>query len=380
MAKAFYFLFFATWVCLLPFLTLYYQDLGISGREIGVLTAIVPLITLFGAAIWGMVADATGRHRFLFLLAMISTWLSVFLMTQANSFWQLLPIVVLYAISFSPIIPFADNAVLEHYGESEYGRQRVWGSYGWGLGGAVAGSIIAASGLIWALISFLALYIPLFLVATRLPMSPYKTSSNFWFELKQLLSKHAWLLFLAVAMVESMSLAIFLNYLFLYLETIGTSARVMGLTLTFATISEIPVFLYSRRFLARWSPAFLLAVSLIFTVIRSFAYLAITDPRQVLLISLLHGLTFALMWIAGVAYAHEIAPPGLGTTAQAVFSGIVMGLGSALGAFTGGMLYDAYGPESVFYFAGFASLAASVLFIFVNRRAFQKQLQPAHTP
>jgi PPP family 3-phenylpropionic acid transporter len=366
MAKTFYFLIYAAWACLLPFLTLYYRGLDLSGREIGALTAIFPLVGMVGTTIWGMAADITGRHRLFFLLAIVGSWIMVFMMTRVDTFLKLLPIVIVYAFCFSPVMPFFDNAVLDRYGESGYGHQRVWGSYGWGLGGAAAGAIIAASGLAWAFISFLALYIPLFLVATRMPMSPYKTTSNFWGELRLLLAQRAWFFFLAVATVESLSLNIFLNYLFLYLDAMGTSSRIMGLTLTFATISEIPIFLYSRRLLARWGPAFLLAISLLFTVIRSFAYVSITAPWQVLIISLLHGPTFALMWVAGVAYANEIAPPGLGTTAQSVFAALVMGFGSALGAFIGGMLYDATGIESIFYFA--------------NRHTFIKQLQPVRGP
>ena len=42
----------------------------------------------------------------------------------------------------------------------------------------------------------------------------------------------------------------------------------------------------------------------------------------------------------------------------------MMRLGSALGAFSGGLLYDAYGPESIFYFAGFAGAIASTSYVF----------------
>lgn len=381
-AKAFYFLFFGALAFLVPFLTLYYQDLGLSGREIGFLTGIVPLITMAGATIWGMVADASGRHRQLFLLAIAGTWTSIFLMTRAPDFLSLIPVVALYAFCFSPILPLVDNSVMEQLGDErsgDYGRQRVWGSYGWGLCGAAAGMIIAAFGMPWAFAASLVIFLLLFLVGTRLPMSPSAAGSHFWGELRLLLSNRSWLLFLAVALIEGMSLTIILNYLFLYLNTLGTSAVIMGLTLTMATISEIPIFLYSQRLLARWSSPFLLALSLVFTVIRAFAYIGITAPWQVLLISLLHGPTFALMWIAGVAYAAKIAPPGLGATAQGVFNSLVMGLGAALGSIAGGFLYDAYGPQSVFYFSGFAALAATIVFVFVNRSAFRSQVQTTHT-
>ncbi len=379
-AKLFYFLFFGAMACLVPFLTLYYQDLGLSGREIGFLTGIVPLVSLAGATIWGIVADATGRHRQVFLLAIIGVWLNVFMMTRVDSFLQLIPVVVAYAFCFSPIIPLVDDAVMEHLGNErrgDYGRQRVWGSYGWGLAGSVIGIVIAANGLIWAFIAFLGIYIFVFLVGTRMSMSVSGIGTHFWSELRHLLSNRSWLLFLAVALIEGISLSIFLNYLFLYLATLGTSTTIMGLSLTVATISEIPVFLYSKRLLSRWSSPFLLTLSLAFTMIRAFAYAGMTAPWQVLVISLLHGPTFALMWVAGVAYASRIAPPNLGATAQGVFGGLVMGLGSALGAFIGGILYDGLGPRSVFFFAGFAALVATAVFIVVNRDAFLNQLQPS---
>ena len=44
--KAVYALYYAALACLIPFMTLYYQQKGLSGTQIGVLAGIIPLITL----------------------------------------------------------------------------------------------------------------------------------------------------------------------------------------------------------------------------------------------------------------------------------------------------------------------------------------------
>ncbi|MEZ4659403.1 MAG: MFS transporter [Caldilineaceae bacterium] len=68
-------------------------------------------------------------------------------------------------------------------------------------------------------------------------------------------------------------------------------------------------------------------------IVRLFAYAVISQPVLVLPVQLLHGLTFSAMWVAGVAYADRIAPPGLGATAQGQFAGVSeAGLSSATGA------------------------------------------------
>ena len=380
LAKAFYFLFFGAAVCLIPFLSLYYQGLGLSGREIGFLVGIVPLTGMVGSSIWSMASDATGRHRALFLASIVGTWLSVLAMSRMGTFAGLIPFVLLFAFCSSPIIPLVDNSVLDiarTTGQGDYGRTRVWGAYGWAIGGAITGILIERSGIQWAFYGYLALMALLLLVAVPLPMNVSAVGGRFWGSLRTLLADRAWLLFLAVALVVGMSLSIFLNFLFPYLETLGFSRTIMGFSLTVATISEIPIFLGSKKLLARWGSPLLLAAALLFSAVRAFAYIALTAPWQLLLISLLHGLSFTLMWIAGVAYADRLAPPGLGATAQGVFSGLVMGGGVALGAFAGGFIYDRFSPVAVFYFAGVSAVAALVVFLSANWSLFVAQLQPA---
>lgn len=175
-----------------------------------------------------------------------------------------------------------------------------------------------------------------------------------------------------------MCLTLIMNYLFLYLDQMGASGSIMGYSLTIATLSEIPVFLTAHRFLKRWNPQLLIGVALAAFVVRAFAYVAMTEPWQVLPISLLHSFSFGLLWLAGVQYADDIAPEGLGTTAQGMFGGVFGGMGAALGALLGGFLYE-IDPAAVFSWAGWISLAALLSFVWANWRAFRlADVPPAH--
>ncbi len=62
------------------------------------------------------------------------------------------------------------------------------------------------------------------------------------------------------------------------MEEQGVSKTMMGLSLTFATISELPVLFYSDRLLERWDARGLILVSLAAYVVRALAYTIITAP------------------------------------------------------------------------------------------------------
>lgn len=68
----FYFLQFAGFATIGPFLVLYYQELGFSGTQLGLLTGIAPLVTFASSPAWTRIADRTGKHRLLMSIALLS--------------------------------------------------------------------------------------------------------------------------------------------------------------------------------------------------------------------------------------------------------------------------------------------------------------------
>ncbi len=59
----FYLLFYAAASFSMPFIILYFQELGFSGAQIGLLAGMAPLITVFGAPIWTGLADSKGKAQ-----------------------------------------------------------------------------------------------------------------------------------------------------------------------------------------------------------------------------------------------------------------------------------------------------------------------------
>ena len=367
--KTFYFLFFAGLAALMPFLALYYEGLGLSGRQIGVLTAIPPLIALFAASLWGGLADATHQHRRLLGLAMAGAIVCVLALSQASSFLLLGVLIVGYAFFFAPINPLVDNSAMEMLGErkNQYGQLRLWGAIGWGVSAPLIGRLVETHGLRWSFLGYALIMALGLVVILRLPISENSISSSFWHGFRVLMARRRWILFLIVVFVAGLGAGILNNYLFLYMNQLGASETLMGLALTVATLSELTVFALSGRMLQRWGTGRMLAASIVAMVIRMLAYSVVTTPWAVLVIQLLHGFTFAALWTAGVSYANSAAPRGMGATAQGVFSGVTMGLAAATGAFVGGWLYQGVGPVLMFRWAGIGIALALLVAALASR-------------
>ncbi len=372
-ARLFYFFFFAGAASLLPFLVLYYEGLGFNGRQIGILAAIPPLVVMFGAPLWSGLADATQRHKQLLLLAIWGSIVTAFILSKTELFLLLIPVVIVYAFFSAPIIPLVDNTVLFMLAKrsDEYGKQRLWGAVGWGIIGPVAGMLIEYRGISWSFYGYIILTGVCLLLARLLPITPSHIKQNFWDGVGTFLENSHWRIFLFVIFLSGIGMSIVHNFLFLYLDVLGASKTLMGVALMVATFSEVIFFFFSDRLLKRYGSPRLLVVGLAAAVVRVLAYSFIREPSLVLVVQLLHGLAFAMMWSASVAYANAVAPSGLGATAQGLLTGVYFGLGAAVGALLGGFLFDAFGPLLMYRWTGVVVLAGLFLFILTNRKNWQ---------
>src|SRR5690606_2392612 len=141
--KAVYFFYFAALAALVPYMSLYYQENGLTPTQIGILSGLIPLGTWISSPFWGGIADARQRHRAVLLLTIAGLWASVLVLFFAGSFTGFLVAILAYAFFVGPIVPLVDNAVMSILGKdkSGYGRVRLWGSLGWGMAATLLGPI-----------------------------------------------------------------------------------------------------------------------------------------------------------------------------------------------------------------------------------------------
>jgi PPP family 3-phenylpropionic acid transporter len=315
------------------------------------------------------IADATQRHKRVLIASMAGAGTAALILSQTEAFGAIGLIIAAYAFFNSPVMPLIDNAVMKLLGErrDQYGTLRVWGAVGWGVAAPLVGLLSERYGLIWPFIGFGILVLMEALVVLRLPFKSDLQQIKYWIGVRKLLSNRAWLLFLATAFLNGIAQSGVMSYLFLYMDDLQASQTVMGLALTVATVSELPVLAYSGRMLRRWGARGLLILSLIMYIVRTLGYSLVGAPWLVLLLQLLHGLTFSSMWVAGVAYAADAAPEGLGATAQSSFSATVMGLGGMVGALINGFLFEQWGGAIMFRIDSIFAMLGLVLFLVGGR-------------
>jgi PPP family 3-phenylpropionic acid transporter len=171
-----------------------------------------------------------------------------------------------------------------------------------------------------------------------------------------------WIALLTAGLLGGAAMAPTGTFLFLYLAERGAGAGAVGIALAVATLSEIPVMFFAARWLARVRPRVLLLASLAVFAVRLALYGALDSTAGLLAAQLLHGPSFALLIVAGVARADRLAIPGRRATGQALFTAAVLGLGGVIGSLGGGALYGALGPRPTFLVsAGVLGVAAAAL-------------------
>ena len=371
-AKAFYFLYFGAFAALIPFLVLYYERLGFTGQQIGILSAIFPLMVLVSAPFWGMIADFTKRHKTILVSLVGLAIISGLVLNTGKTFPSLVLLFSAFAFFVAPIVPLGDTAVLVLLGEnkSDYGRIRVWGAVGWGLSAPLAGIVTERLGISWAFYIYAALLLGCLFSCLQLPFE--KASKE---KLEQgdgggssLLEflRPEWIFFLCAVFVAGIGLSISGSFVYLYLSELQATGLIVGLALTMATLSELPLTFFGKQLLGRFSTLQLVFAALIIVGLRLILYGMADSSLQVLLIQLLHGFCFSILWIAGIAYADAHAPEGKNATAQGLFSAVLFGLGSAAGGFFGGYFYDSLGAEWMFKSFGLGILLVSLMLIVIQ--------------
>lgn len=351
----FYALYFMTIGISLPFLPGYFQTLGLSASDIGLLLAVSPTCALVAPPLWGTLADLTGRPGLVLAIVSTGATAGLALLAGAETFPQLLLALTAQAFFASSISTLCDSLALRQVPSGwSFARVRVFGSLGFVI--ASTGFGLAVSGYTRAIV-----LAPLVLMgaaaawaATMLARAPRTWESGprpTLLAALSLLQQKGVPVFLAITALHWVACAPYHATLAIYFRSLKLPPSAVGLSASVAVVSEIIVMVTWPRWASALPPRRLLALAFVGSGVR-WAVMGLTSSPQVLVcIAALHGLTFGVFYLAAVQWMALRAPPSLRSTAQALFVAATFGIGGLIGYISTGRLYDVVGGASLFLIA-----------------------------
>ena len=351
-----FFFFFGAFATVAPLVVLYYQELGFSGTQIGLIAGLTPLVTTVSAPFWSNLADRRRNHTRLFGWLLLCVVAVMFVFPQLRGFAPIFGLLVLFSFFNSPFASFTDTATMHMLGDEKgrYGIIRLGGTFGFGIAAALTGRFVERYEISYAFYIAAVLFFLAFLFSRKLEFGSSEASNTATEDvgLLSLLKEPHLQILMAIALASGIGFSATSTYFYPYMAGLGARESLMGNALFVGTLMEIPILIFSAWIFKRFRPYTIMVAATLITGLRLLAFGLNTSPNMVLLIQVFNGLTFTLMWMAGVAYADKYAPANRKATVQGLFGAMTFGVGSAIGGFLGGPLLSVLGGNGLFIVFG----------------------------
>lgn len=339
-----------------PFLNVHFQRLGLTGFEMGILNALLPLAILVFSPLISALADRRAWRRSILLACCLGLGIGMLLLAPQASFGGVLATFALVAFARGPTAPIGDALVLRIATRNgiDYGRMRLWGSFFFAGLSIVFGFVWQAAGMRWM---FPATALGFGLLAlVILPMEegqPVRRESRFpwriFWENKMLLA-----LFIAALMMgASTMIFIFSN---LYMSTLGGGELEIGLLLGATAMAEVPMMHFGGGWMRKIGSLGALLLGLVLDLVAFLIGIFAGSPWVLILSAALNGAGFGLSFVAIVVTFDRYAPDNWSASIQSLVNAGMLGAAPFLSSFILGTIYDRW-PAGMYVFAAGLILA-----------------------
>lgn len=364
----FYLGYFGLLGVMLPYLSLYLLDIGLSPYQIGVVSAMTPLVKTIAPSLWGWAADRRGSRRPFMRLASVGALLCFALLLGVRQFLAIAAVMALYAVFTSSLLPLVESTAMEAVDRHgvDYGRIRLWGSVGFiaatlGMGEVL--DLVPSVVVLWTILAFLSFNL---WSVYHLPDShpaPHAPAER----ARGLLTRRPVLAFYGVCLLMQASHGTYYGFYSVYLEGLGFPRGQIGLLWALGVGAEVLAMGLSGRLLSRLGTLPLMRLALALTVVR-WAMLATGATLPWLIpAQLLHAASFGLFHVAAVTHTHRLIPPGLRATGQSLYSSLSFGFGLTVAMYLSGVYYDSVGAPVLFAASALVAAAALALALTLSR-------------
>ncbi len=368
---AFWFIFFGGLGLSYPYFALYLREQGgLSGAEIGIVMATVPLVGIFTQPFWGHLADRTGARSTLLALLTAETALGYLALAHADHFLAFVLATAAFACGGTAVLPMSLSltfAALRGHGPHTFGLVRAWGTVGHLLTVALFPPLLgffsppAPDGTPTGLRAmFYAAAVCSVLAAGLWPWLPrqgeaaLRAPRGHWRELLRSAAVRRLLLFsLGCYMFTHGPMGLFP----LLVRAAGGDLGTVGKMWVVMLLVEIPLIAFSGTGLRRFGARGLLTAGVVAGGVRWALCALARDLETLYAVQLLHGVVVAGLMLGAPLYLEAVVPQALRSTAQALLATVGIGLGGIISNVAAGWLMDRFGIVAPFFVGGIGAIA-----------------------
>lgn len=355
-----------------PFPNVYYAQLGLNGRQIGILGALFPLSALFFSPLISSLADRRAWRVRSLVAACILFGMSVFLLGIPKSFLGILVVYVFVALARTPIAPLGDGLVsrMASRYQLNFGAMRLWGSLTFAILASVSGFIwwryglkamFPVTGILFLLVAVSAALLEEESATPAIRKSPFHLLRQ-----DPLLSS----LILAAMLMGASNI---MGYVFssVYMAELGGGENMIGLFFGLPAFFEVPTLLYGIWLMRKWGDIQTTLVAFCLLGIGLVGYALTTQPWVMIIFGMVRGVAWGLYFISIVTIINKRTPPEMATTFLAILNAGSMGIAPLIASPIAGVIYDLLGPVYVFI-TGAVLCGLAVVTLFFGARYANK--------
>ncbi|ACV47706.1 MULTISPECIES: MFS transporter [Halomicrobium] len=356
-----YFVFFASSNGFVVFRNAYFEELGLTGGQMGLLGALLVVGGMIAQPIWGGVADRFAASKPVLLIAAGVSSVAVLAFPLAgrvpDPFLLLVLATALLSTVRSPIVPITNAMILSR--GVDYGQVRAFGSIAFGLGSLVIGWLLSRFATEIVFYIYAVGMVVLILIVRSVPDADADLTPDLRREAVKLLRNRRFLLLLGVAVLLGGASSSGSAYFSVYVRAIGAPDSLTGTAWMVKTVGEAVIFLSMAKIGLANRTQLSLGAALFAGCY--LVYAAVGTATAIMAVQLVLGVGLALYNLAVVEFAHRFSPDELTSTGQAVLSAFGIGTGRALGQLGAGNVMDLVGVQSMYFVL--SALAAAALLL-----------------
>lgn len=341
--KALYIASFGALACFLPFLTYYFQSVGLSYTQIGIAFAVYSITGVLTQPIWGFITDKYLNKRITIIITMVASAATIYSLIFAKTFPFIIFSMILFLIFQSSIIPVTDAytyEIIEKHNDIQYGRIRLMGSLGYAVLALVCGIIIKNAGISSAFILYSVMILLGALIIYKMNFKGKSSTRRADLgDISKVLKDKRFIILMLSIFIANISLGSNTSYISLLIQATGGDVSVIGLLGFTLAASEVPVLFIGTKLLKKHGELNIYATGMFFFAVRYFLDSISISYVTVILIQTMQAVTYSLFLISTLEYICRITPAKIRTSALTFYTA-VCGSGAFIGNIGGGILLE----------------------------------------